>query len=300
MDRKRKIALLCVAGGDIIFGFSFLFSRLALEITVPCVLLAARFTAAFIVLNILVLIGRNMKTDMLSFSLKGKPIGQLIILAMFQPCIYFICENYGILYTSTAFSGTIIAMVPIMGIILDVLIMKTKVGKKQIICAAVSVIGVAVTTLGAEFSGSFKGTVLLFGAVLAAGLFFVFSKKSGANFNALEQTYVMFGVGSVVYIVIALIQCDVPEIAASMGHGVFWLAVVYLAVLSSVTAFMLINYGTRFVSVSESSLLVNLTTIIAILAGVIFLKESFTIQQIIGAVMILVSVYVSSVGDKKE
>ena len=87
---------------------------------------------------------------LVEFSLKGKPLKYVLLLALFQPIIYFLGESYGIEYTSSAFAGTIIAVIPIMGIVFDVLIMKAGVTVKQVICAVVSVIGVAVTTLGAE------------------------------------------------------------------------------------------------------------------------------------------------------
>ena len=51
----------------IIFGFSYLFSKMALNITNPIILLCARFSVTFITLNILVL------TRIVKINLKGKP-----------------------------------------------------------------------------------------------------------------------------------------------------------------------------------------------------------------------------------
>lgn len=300
MDTNKK-AILAVLLGNSIFGFSFLFSKLALQITLPGVLIAVRFTVAFLVLNLVVLIGQRMKkrdgSPLVEFSLKGKPVKHVLLLALFQPVIYFIAENYGIVYTSSAFAGVIIAVIPIAGVILDVLIMHTKVSGMQVICAVCSVLGVVITTIGAQnMTSSVKGVLFLLVAVMGGALFYVFSKKAGEYYNALERTYVMFGVGSAFYLVFSLIQCYGEYdkwIWHALAQPVFWLSILYLAVVSSVMAFLLLNYGSSYVSVSKATIFANFTTVISIFAGVLVLKESFTWQQLAGTIVILVSVYLA-------
>lgn len=309
MNLKTK-SLIAVIIGNSIFGFSFLFSKVALQMTAPSVLLAVRFTAAFAVLNLIAFVGRNIKkkdgSPLVEFSLKGKPFKYVLLLALFQPIVYFLGESYGIEYTSSAFAGTIIAVIPIMGIVFDVLIMKAGVTVKQILCAVVSVIGVVVTTLGAEgMKSSLIGVLFLLIAVVAGALFYVFSKKSGEHFNALEQTYVMFAAGSIAYITVALVQCAgnyKALILTPVASGNFWICILYLAVMSSVVAFVALNYGSSNVSVTEASLFANLTTVISIVAGVVIMGENFSLQQIIGAVLIIGSVYIANVevGKKEE
>ncbi|MDD6647674.1 MAG: EamA family transporter [Firmicutes bacterium] len=298
----RAKALTAVIAGNTIFGFSFLFSKVALQMTVPGVLLAARFLTAFAVLNIIVIFGRLIKNrdgePLVRFSLRGKPLKDVLLLALFQPVIYFAAESYGIQFTSSAFAGTIIAVIPVMGVISDVIIMKSDVSKKQIICALASVAGVALTTLGAKgMKSSVAGTSILMAAVVAGALFYVFSKKAGEHFNPLERTYVMFGAGSAVYVCFALIACagDYDRLITDVvTMPEFWGCIMYLAVASSVIAFIALNYGSSHVSVSEASLFANLTTVISIIAGVAVLHESFTLQQIAGAAVIIASVYISS------
>ena len=292
----RKKALLAVIIGNSIFGFSFLFSKTALEMTLPSVMLAVRFTTAFIALNLIVLFGKI--TGKISFSLKGKPLKYVLLLAVFQPVIYFCAESYGIAYTSSAFAGTIIAVIPIVGIIFDVVILKTKVSVKQIICSIASVLGVAIATLGAEnMKSSTIGVMLLLVAVVAGALFYVFSKKAGGFFSPLERTYVMFGVGSVTYVTFALVECQGQYeslILPAVTSLEFWGCILYLAVISSVVAFLILNYGSSYVSVSEASLFANLTTVISIAAGILIVHEAFNLQQIIGAVIIIGSVYIAT------
>ena len=299
-------AIGAVIAGNTIFGFSFIFSKMALQITLPSVLIAVRFVAAFIALNLIVIFGRMIKVPdgqggrkpLVQFSLRGKPLRNILLLALFQPILYFLCESYGIVFTSAAFAGTIIAIIPICGIIFDVLIMHSKVRLRQVICAVMSAVGVGITTVGAEgMKSSVLGLLFLLGAVTAGSLFYVFSKKSGDDYNPLEQTYVMFALGSLVYAVFALVQCrgQYDElIFSALVQPQFIISVLYLAVISSVAAFIFLNYGTVRVTVSEASIFANLTTVISIIAGVVFLHEVFTPFQVVGAIIIIVSVFFSN------
>lgn len=292
----RTKALAAVILGNSIFGFSFLFSKIALDLTLPSVMLACRFLVAFLALNLVVLIGKM--AGKLEFSLKGKPLKYVLLLALFQPGIYFIAESYGITYTSSAFAGTIISVIPIAGILCDVFIMHAKVSRKQIICSIGSVIGVIITTLGAQnMKSSALGVFLLLIAVAAAAMFYVYSKKSGEYFNALERTYVMFAVGSVMYVTFALIECRgnyTGFFMPAITNAAFWGCIVYLSIVSSVLAFLMLNYGNSYVSISEASIFANLTTVISIIAGVLFANEIFTLWQMVGAIIIVGSVYISS------
>lgn len=303
---KRRIAFLSVMAGNTIFGFSFIFSKMALQIATPSVLIAVRFLLAFLTLNIIAFAGRRIMIDdgaggrrpLVSFSLKGKPLRYVLMLALFQPILYFLFESYGIVYTSSAFAGTIIAVIPIAGIVADVLIMRSKVTRRQVVCAVLSAVGVAITTIGAEgMKSSALGLIILLGAVCSGALFYVFSKKSSGHFNPLEQTYVMFAAGSVVYVIFALVQCRGAYremILLPLQEPGFYIPVLYLAVLSSVAAFLCLNFGVVRISVSEATIFTNLTTVISIIAGVVFLGEAFTPFQVVGACIIIASVYVAN------
>ena len=121
MNRQTKMALLATMTGNSIFGFSFMFSRLALAEASPFTMLMYRFILAFFGLNLLALWtmkGRKAKStgsaeDFLRFDLRGKPVLPLLALGVVQPVIYFLCESYGIAMTNASFSGVIIALVPI-------------------------------------------------------------------------------------------------------------------------------------------------------------------------------------------
>ena len=154
MDQKKLhiLSLLAALTAATIFGMSFMFSKMALATAAPTVLLAFRFMVAVAAMSLVIalnaLVGKVRGKPLFAFSLKGKPVGKLLLLGIVQPVAYFIFENYGILYTSAAVAGTIIAAVPVCCILMDVLVLHERVTRRQVLCALGAIGGVALISVG--------------------------------------------------------------------------------------------------------------------------------------------------------
>ena len=93
-SRKHTVAVITACVAFVIFGFSFMFSSIALSIAPTTVLLCFRFTAAVLTLSLVVaanaLVGRIRGKAWFSFSLRGKPLGGVLLLGLVQP-VYTWC-----------------------------------------------------------------------------------------------------------------------------------------------------------------------------------------------------------------
>ncbi len=289
---KEKRSLLFALMGFVIFGFSFIFSKQALSVSSLFVMLAARFMLAFVFLNLLILIGK------FKINLKKGNIGLLLLLGIVQPIIYFICESYGIQLSATSFVGTILALIPMVSLVLGVVLLKENVRPLQVFCTLASVCGVILTAMG-QAAGSFSwlGFALLLGAVFSASIFNIISRKISVDFSAFERTYVMFALGSVTFILLAFVQSGnhfQTEILNPLSNLNFIVPIIFLAGLSSVGAFLMINYAMTYLDVARIAIFGNITTVISILVGVIILKERFGLYQMIGSMVIIASVYIAN------
>ena len=305
--KTRTLSLLAALTSAVIFGMSFMFSKLALEVAAPTVLLAFRFTVAVAAMTLVILVnalvGKLRGRPLVAFSLRGKPVYKLVLLGIVQPVAYFIFENYGILYTSSAVAGTIIAAVPVCCILMDVLVLHERVTLKQVLCAVGAIGGVALISVGGAMMVSALGMLFLVLTMLSDTLYYGISHNAAKRFTPFEMTYVMFIVGMVVFIPVGLIYAGglhSPLITGPMHDGGFWVAVLYLGLLSSVLAYGLLNFANSHLSVSETSLFSNVTTVVSVLAGVVLLKEPFSVWQMLGVAVILVCVFVANVSGGKE
>ena len=306
MNQKKLhiLSLLAALTAATIFGMSFMFSKMALVTAAPTVLLAFRFTVAVAAMSLVIalnaLVGKVRGKPLFAFSLKGKPVGKLLLLGIVQPVAYFIFENYGILYTSAAVAGTIIAAVPVCCILMDVLVLHERVTRRQVLCALG---GVALISVGGAVMISALGLLFLLLTMLSDTVYYGLSHDAAKRFTPFEMTYVMFVVGMAVFIPVALIQAggiSSELITAPAQSGSFWLAVLYLGILSSGVAYGLLNFANSHLTVSESSLFSNVTTVVSVLAGVLFLKEDFSLWQALGVVIILVCVFVANVSGSEK
>ena len=139
---EEKKGMLAAAVTYTIFGLSYLFSKMALNVTQPAILLWARFTLTFIVLNLLVF------TRVAKVRYRGKRVLRAVLLGVLQPVMYFIFENYGIMYTTTSFTGIISSISPVFTAILGALILREKPNARQWGCIVISIIGVMMVSVG--------------------------------------------------------------------------------------------------------------------------------------------------------
>ena len=161
----------------------------------------------------------------------------------------------------------------------------------------------ALISVGGAMMVSALGMLFLVLTMLSDTLYYGISHSAAKRFTPFEMTYVMFIVGMVVFIPVGLIYAGglhSPLITGPMHDGGFWAAVLYLGLLSSVLAYGLLNFANSHLSVSETSLFSNVTTVVSVLAGVVLLKEPFSVWQMLGVAVILVCVFVANVSGGKE
>lgn len=299
---NKRLGMLAAILGTSIFGFSFMFSRIALAVATPYVMLMYRFVLAFLTLNALVL-GLKLahvdhsgdeKVHWLRFSLRGKDIRPLIALGLVQPVIYYLCESYGISLTNSTFSGVIIALSPIVALGMGALFLREYPTKAQIGFSFLSIAGVILMTLQQSSEGvvQFLGVILLIGAVLSGTSYNILSRKS-SHFSSLEQTYVMMLMAAVFYTGLAVWDCrsNPALLIAPLSSLPFMASVLYLSVVSSNIAFLSLNYANSVLSVARVTSFCNLTTVISLFAGVIFLHEPFGWVSLLASVIIIVGVW---------
>lgn len=290
------LATLAAFAGNAIFGFSFMFSRIALKTATPFIMLMYRFVLAFLVLNAVALYSaRTKRADWLRFSLRGRSLWKLLVLGLVQPVLYFLCESYGIDMTNATVSGVIIALIPIVALAAGAALMGERPSLMQVLFSLMSIAGVVVMTLQQSAGGAIRplGVVLLIGAVVFGAAFNMMSRKLSADYSPLERTYVMMMVAAVAFTSLAVMENRTQPAAllVPLREPSFLLSMLYLSLLSSILAFMCLNYAANVLPVSKTTAFCNVTTVLSVFAGVVFLGESISLVSVIAAVVIIIGVF---------
>lgn len=291
-DKNNVIPYLAAIISSTIFGLSFLFSKMALTVASPLALVAFRFLLAFVVMSALIMF------KVIKVNYKNKPIKELIILGLAEPVVYFIFETYGIRETSSSIAGLMLSIIPIAVTILGVYFLKEIPSIKRIMYIVISVSGVALIGIMSASSNegtSVRGIFLLLGAVITAGFFTIISRKASKYFTPIEITYFMMVLGAIFFnliLISALInRGEILTYFEPLRNSKFICSVLYLGILSSIVAYLLINYTLSKIEASNTSVFSNTSTIVSVVAGVVILKETFHFYDFIGSALILIGVW---------
>lgn len=290
MTKKIHIAGILFAS---IFGFSFLFSKIALSYVTPIGLIAYRFLIAFITFEIL----RQLK--IIKINIKKEQMKYLIAVAFFQPILYFLFETFGLNLVSSGEAGMMIALIPIFVAILSSLIIKEKPKPIQVLFILLSVTGVIIiqlSKLGSENNSEVLGFILLLLAVISAAMFNIASRTASQKaLRPMEVTYFMMLFGAftfnIIYVIQLIIEQRIADYITNLLYIDILLPIVYLGIVASIGGFFLVNLVLSKVPAHVSSIYANLSTIVAIIAGVILLDETITLYHIIGSIFIIIGVY---------
>ena len=291
----EKKGMIAASTAYVIFGLSYLFSKMALNITNPIILLCVRFSITFVLLNLLV------ATKLLKLNLKGKKLLAPILLGVLQPVLYFFLENYGLSYTTTSFTGMISALCPVFTTVLGAIFLKEMPNRKQWLCICISIAGVLMVTMKVSSGeNTMLGCACLLLAYFTGSFYSLLVRKLSKDFSAFELTYIMFTVGFVFFLVFAFVQYGgetVSLLTDALSHRDFVIAALYLGGLSSVGAYMLANYSLAKLPVARQSIFQNMSTVVSVLAGVIIMGDEFTWLNLFAFALILAGVWgVNTVG----
>lgn len=282
-----------------IWGFSFLFTKGALDYTSPLQILGFRFGVAALILTLLKIFRA------LPINFQGKSWLALLPLSFFQPGLYFVGETWGVKWTSASEAGMIIALVPVTVAIMARIFLREKLNPLQVVSILASVFGVLVIVLGqggVVVGEHLWGLIALLLAVISAGAYCILSKKSSAKFNPWEITFIMMWSGTIIFNGLGLAQSfwsgSLMDFWRPLSIRSVQGAVLYLGILSSIGAFVLNNYMISKLSVARTAPFTNLVTVVSVLSGVLFRGEPFSWEVGIGVALILFGVWGTNAFDK--
>lgn len=280
-------AIVCAALGNIIWGFSFLFTDVALETATTNVMLAHRFVLATACMLLMMLFGKG------RVSFRGKQWLPVSILLAMQVSYYFF-ETKGIQHSNVTISGMVLALVPIVTIGTGALFLREYPTRRQALFCILPVVGVILMTVSGKELGVVGPLGLLFLALtlLSSAFYKTAQRRVAQEFTPFERTFMVLAISAVFFTVTGLIEVggDVSAFVAPLAKPSYLGAVLALSVLCSIGANILVNYAMGKMSVFKVSSFGALSTLCSMVAGAA-IGEPWNVTLLIGGVLILVGVW---------
>ena len=294
---KTTIYILAVIG-SIFFGMTFLGAKVALIRLDAIQVLACRWTLAFVLFVIAILIG------LIKVDFRKKPVWLAMIMAFIQPCINTICETCGIDMTTTSESAIMYAMIPMAVVLISRIFLKQRMRPLVGIGIIVSFIGVftAIAFGGGDFGGNLPGYLVLLGMVITGALFIIVSGRLSDRFNAMERTFVMAAMATVWFNGLNIARGNGFECyAVCFSDLQTGLAILFLGAVGSFMCYILFNFVVAKLPAAQvSSIQINITSLTGVVTGILFQGDPFGWYTVVGMIMIIAGVIACNMPSEAE
>ena len=208
-----------------------------------------------------------------------------IILVSFASVVgYHLSLNYAETIVSSGLAGLLISFAPIFVVVLSAFFLKEKIGGKLKLGLVMAIAGALILSFNDIDFLQVTGPIAVILAAFMYSIFSVASKPLVKDYGALPTSIWVAAIGTLFTLPLISWQFFKQIVALSL---VGWLSVIYLAILSTVVANMILYtlIGTR--AVSRLSVQLYLVPLVSLAGGILLLGESLTAFTIIGAAFLL-------------
>lgn len=235
--------------------------------------------------------------------MQRRDIPKFLLLAFFEPFIYFICETYGLKLTgSPTISAMVIATIPIFSIGAGMLFFKEKINGVNIFGITLSLVGIVMVAMSKGSLGEHFvwGIVLLLIAVISEVGHASITKSLSGNYSSQIIVMYQFLIGSI-YLFPLFIWKGIGgfDIKTYFSPEV-WYPITCLAILCSSLAFSLWVSTIKNLGVAKSSIFSALIPVAAAIIAWLIGHELLNSRQWIGIGISTIGVILSQYSGKKR
>lgn len=271
--------------GMLMWSSSFIATKIAYRSFSPLLLCFIRFLIA----SSLMIILRFFQKPKIRILKKDRK--NVILSAVAGISVYYAFENIALKYTSASAASLIEAAYPAITILIGVLIYHERSSKRMLAGIVISIIGVIIITDFSDMaSNGMLGNLLLILDGFLWGFYNFLVQGISDEYDTFTLSYYQFLYGTLFFIPMLFFE---HPVMVHLNASVIT-AVIYLSAGCSVLAFILYNYGLKGISASSASAIMNLMPVFGIILSVLILHETITLRQILGGIIIMSGVLIST------
>lgn len=215
----------------------------------------------------------------------------LSLLAVLEPCLYFLCEVNALRFTSAGQAGMVCALLPLMVALVAYLLLGERITRRQMGGFALAIAGVMVLSISGEqplgAPNPLLGNSLEMLAMLCAATYSVTFKKLSSRYGVMPLTALQAFVGSLFFFPFAL-----REPWPDSWQPVDLAVIIYLGAFVTLGAYLLNNWAVTQVKVTLAAAYVNLLPVFTLLFAYWLLDERLTLLQGLACLLVLMGIAV--------
>jgi drug/metabolite transporter (DMT)-like permease len=283
-DRRFGVVLIIISAAS--FGVMPIFTRLAYNAGAePITVLFLRFTIAAVVMNLIMVLRRI-----------AYPRSLILLELILLGAIAYVGESLAYFLALKMASAGLVALLlyiyPALVTALSAIFLKEHLTRVKIVALFLALSGTALT-LRISSGGSLMGILLGIAAAVDYAIYILLGSRIVRRSGPMASTTVIITSTAGVYVGIVAIQ---GAIYPSTSTG--WIAIIAIALISTVLAFVTFFAGLKRIGPTSTSTLSTFEPIVAVVLAAIVLGETISSIQILGGILILAAVVLLATSDK--
>ena len=288
MDRKRLTAYIEVTFAVVVWGASFIATKIALRDLAPVTVVWLRFAIGVLILGVAVLIRRQFTLP------SGKELVYFAILGFLGITFHQWLQSNGLVTARASTTAWIVATTPVFIAILSLVFLRERLTWLQVVGIILAAFGVLVVVskgdIGSLFSGRFgePGDILIIISAPNWALFSILSRRGLGKHQASQMIFFVMTIGwlftSILFFSAGNFS-DIGHITVNSAIGVG-----FLGIFCSGLGYLAWYDGLRLVPASQVGAFLYLEPLVAVVVAWAILHEELALSALFGGLVILVGV----------
>jgi len=277
----------------LVWGSTFIFSKIMLQILTPAQLIMTRFSIAYFVLWAI-----RPKWDKTTV----KDELRFFLLGLLGCTLYFLAENNALRFTLASNVSIIIASAPILTSILAHFFTKgEKLSKNTFLGFLLAFIGVSLVVFNGAVVLKLNplGDALSLTAALCWAVYSVRVTRYLGKIHPITLTRKMTFYGFITALPVLLAEGKTIPVAQVLS-GKYLFAILFLGVIGSGICYVTWNMAMTRIGIVRTNNYIYINPFVTLVSAAIFLGEPISAMGVVGAVLIIGGVAVSSYSGKRE
>jgi len=280
-----------------VWGVNFTVVKAALESFLPLSFNALRFSIASVFLLVVLWVRER------SLGVRREDLKRFVLLAIIGNTVYQILFINGIFRTTAGNSSLLLATMPIFVVIFGSVLGVEKSVRSVWIGVIISFLGVSLIVVGSGkpltlTEQSLLGDLMVLTGTMCWSVYTVLSKPLLERYTSLKLTSLTVAMGTPLLVLFSIPSINAQDWSSIPTQG--WLYLAFSACLAIAVGYAIWYTGVSRIGSARTSLYEYLITVIAVATAWVFLSETMTPFQLVGAALVFIGLYISRKPNKKN
>jgi drug/metabolite transporter (DMT)-like permease len=290
MHRNKGLVYLALILAMVCWAFSFIWVKVAYVVYAPLTTTLFRLIIAAIFMFLYAQIGNKL------MKIRREDYRAFLLLAFFEPFLYFLGESFGLKYISSTMGAIIVSTIPLFSPLAASRFHGETLSRRNLIGIVLSFLGVAIVVFDSSFNlvASPLGIALEFLAVVSAIGYMTVLKGLTKKYNTPTIiTYQNFI--AIFYFLPCWLIFESRDFINTPFDAPAFIAIIKLAVFASSIAFILYTYSLKNIGINNANMFINLIPVLTAIFAWFILDDPLTLRKLTGIMVVISGLFIAQI-----